>query len=702
MPKNISPSKSLGSRAMDLGRQTPEVTTNHDAKVTLADKEFLACRSCSREFRFKIDKTTLTIFAGPPSTAREYCAVSYVWGKADPLNIRCQKCGRITTFPMSSIEKFEKLLRLGAENLSLWIDALSIDQSDDADIARQVAVMGDIYKNAAYVGVLLPTEDAPLFSALMNATNAAVVISDERYEYLRQNTELGGLRRDMEYTVLDLLDGRPLRPDYEPVWELTHFPEMKCSELVQIFWDGVWDFWKALPDSTYWRRAWTFQEWALALDLVIRCESQGGETIRGPKTSIIQAAVLIARYKMHHNQSTEIDVGGPRGAILPRVDIVRTLFPMEDYYLADHEVDEKLVALLTKAPHFGLSLTTEIPDATLYGLRETLEPRDQESKFLARLSFMLSALGVVKKQARFEADLVCCWASMCNIEYDYSKHDSFVLALDKALVALRGKGIRIYNFVANTEGASGEVDRAFHDYATAHRRSNSDNLARIPGLPVFTGAMDTCRHLESVVTSTSTTACLVGRGTPLRHVVGGGPVSHLVSRLSDWDAVKQAFLPRVTGIVLEAGNLVGDLPHISFKKALDKLALDHDLSRYVFVPVNIPKPDEHGNVGNLMHGFFWAIFEAKFLVPDLFVALEELNQTLVLATTSGGVARIVAYLVATDLQAGSHLLTVDDGMTIRFTMRVRERADQAFVSPRIGTRDFVARIKIEEDSIIAY
>ncbi|KAM5346240.1 hypothetical protein ACJ41O_009245 [Fusarium nematophilum] len=688
---------------MHSNSQTADATTNPGAGgAPVKNHEFQACRSCSGEFRFKIDDTTTTIFAGPPSTGDESCAVSYVWGKADPLAIRCQQCSKTTTFPMSSIGKFRRLLRLGAEDLRLWLDALSIDQSDEDDIARQVAMMGDIYKNAAYVGVLLPTEDEPLWSALKNATLAAGVISVERYEYFRQNTELGGLQRDREYTVLDLLDGRPLRPDYEPVWELTQFPEMTCSELVKVFFDGVWDFWKGLSGSTYWRRAWTFQEWALALGLAIGCESRDGEIIHGSKAVIMHAAVMIARYKMHHNQYAEMDVGGPRGEILPRVDIIRSLFPLEDLYLADHEVDEKQLALLTRTPQFALNFVRGSTDAPLYGMRETLEPRGAEDKFLARLGFMLSAMGVVKKQARFEADLICCWASMCNIEYEYSKHDSFVVALHKVLVALRKRGIRIYNFVPNTEGASGEVDRAFLDYATAHTLSNSDNFSRIPSLPVFTGAMDTCRHIRSVVTSTSTTARLAGQGVPLRRVVGGRLVNHLVASLSDWDSVERAFLPRVTGVVLEVGNAVGDLPHMTVKKTLEELASEHDLGRYIFAPVDIPKPDEDGNVGNLMHGFFWAVFEARFQEKDLFVALEELNQTLVLATTSGGVARIVAYLVETDLQAGSHLLTVDGESTIRFTMRVRERADQAFTNPRIGTRDFVARIKIEEDSILAY
>jgi hypothetical protein len=82
---------------------------------------------------------------------------------------------------------------------------------------------------------------------------------------------------------------------------------------------------------------------------------------------------------------------------------------------------------------------------------------------------MLNSYGVGKRKARFEANLVCCWASMCNIRYDYSQDDSFGQALQKVVGAIRQKGIRLYNFVVNTDAA--EVDLCFHEYALPDDRA---------------------------------------------------------------------------------------------------------------------------------------------------------------------------------------------------------------------------------------
>jgi hypothetical protein len=34
-----------------------------------------------------------------------------------------------------------------------------------------------------------------------------------------------------------------------------------------------------------------------------------------------------------------------------------------------------------------------------------------------------------KREATYEADLVYCWASMCNIRFDYSQNDQYHVAL---------------------------------------------------------------------------------------------------------------------------------------------------------------------------------------------------------------------------------------------------------------------------------
>jgi hypothetical protein len=65
---------------------------------------------------------------------------------------------------------------------------------------------------------------------------------------------------------------------------------------------------------------------------------------------------------------------------------------------------------------------------------------------------------------------------MCNIRYQYNKDDSFGVALQKVLRALRQDlGIKVYNFLVNTDGSSGEVDLKFLQYVAAHKQWNATN-----------------------------------------------------------------------------------------------------------------------------------------------------------------------------------------------------------------------------------
>jgi hypothetical protein len=156
-------------------------------------------------------------------------------------------------------------------------------------------------------------------------------------------------------------------------------------------------------------------------------------------------------------------------------------------------------------------------DAAL-GLRP--EPRESEDKrFRARLKIMLNAFGLSKLKARFKANLVCCWASMLNISYDYRKEDPFPVALQKVMATIRDRGVKLYNFQSNVEGACEEVDVSFLDYASEHRQCNSVAKSVFPGAPVFTGRTDTAQHLLSSVASPAS-MFLSGNGIELRPVTG--------------------------------------------------------------------------------------------------------------------------------------------------------------------------------------
>ena len=67
---------------------------------------------------------------------------------------------------MLSAQRFIYLMELGGGGNSIWLDAVSIDQSDPAEIAKVVKLMGSIYSNARCVSELIPSSDIPAFTCL--------------------------------------------------------------------------------------------------------------------------------------------------------------------------------------------------------------------------------------------------------------------------------------------------------------------------------------------------------------------------------------------------------------------------------------------------------------------------------------------------------------------------------------------------------
>ena len=102
----------------------------------------------------------------------------------------------------------------------------------------------------------------------------------------------------------------------------------------------------------------------------------------------------------------------------------------------------------------------------------------EDERFYARLSIMLNSFGISERDARFQADKICCWASMCNIRYDYQKDDPFAVALQKVLKVLRQRGIQIYNFHVNTQSL--DVDVQFLKYASEHQLCNATSRTISP------------------------------------------------------------------------------------------------------------------------------------------------------------------------------------------------------------------------------
>jgi hypothetical protein len=323
---------------------------------------------------------------------------------------------------------------------------MSINQQDHLDISTQVAVMGDIYNNAECVCVLLPSSDKEAFQLLQDLVHNARRIQSRPWLF---GQVFGGQA------------------------------EEAMGAVCQKFYANLSILYREQKRWVYWQRAWTFQELARATDLEIWCEDPStGPKLTNVKEKILSTALFLARYKLDAHQYASVDIGFSRGLIPETLTMVKRLFPREDLFLSDQEIDPEELFFQTVFPHLQVD--------QILGIR-----RNQQPDFGSRLSMMLDAFGSSERQARYEAD---CWASMCNIKYDYDKQDSYALALQKVLAALRREGLKIFNFLVNTEALL-EVDLQFVDYAKVHRLCNTTNQGFLLHAPIFSGQTDTVFHL---------------------------------------------------------------------------------------------------------------------------------------------------------------------------------------------------------------
>ncbi|KAL8692922.1 MAG: hypothetical protein Q9218_002148 [Villophora microphyllina] len=103
------------------------------------------------------------------STATEYEALSYVWGKDEYPNTLHLPNGYLKI--TDSLASALKRLRSADSSRTLWVDAVCIDQTNPMEKAQQVAQMAEIYRNAMKVVAWLGEEpqlalDMPAIHAL--------------------------------------------------------------------------------------------------------------------------------------------------------------------------------------------------------------------------------------------------------------------------------------------------------------------------------------------------------------------------------------------------------------------------------------------------------------------------------------------------------------------------------------------------------
>ena len=178
----------------------------------------------------------------------DYKAVSYMWGRRDAdkdILIRSTDSPdssyssfRITENLWTCLRKLSDDITKSQCGSSLWIDAICINQADDAERSSQVAQMGKIYSSAGEV-IIWPRD--PASSPNSNNTSALLEFLDKI------------VKHQPEEVTFD-------------THLLTYYQDAECDDM----WTRLGEF----CTLEYWSRVWIVQETILATRLAIHCENK--------------------------------------------------------------------------------------------------------------------------------------------------------------------------------------------------------------------------------------------------------------------------------------------------------------------------------------------------------------------------------------------------------------------------------------------
>ena len=615
--------------------------------------QFTRCCSCAGTYEYSLgDLGSVCIWAGAPA-GLEYVAISYVWGDVLDIAVGCAACYHVTVFPMESISKFQSIMMLAGPGATAWLDALSIDQSDPEDIASQFAVMGTIYKRASKVCVLLPKTDLIGYELLKTlSANAKQILSRPApFVFNREDSDEVGAENKQQQEDDAALPVDVRGPNNGPQQASALYREgPSTSNLCQEFLTDLDKLVEHVPKLKYWQRAWTFQEWSLASETDVQVEaSPASGKLCSVKSSVFSAASLLGQYALHNRvvgEDARIDYGRSRMDIRASFAIVKRLFPVEDCMLANDEMNTEELAFQSQFPSTGCD--------QLLGLRTT--PRSNDDQKRARIQLMLDAFASSNRQARHEADLVACWASMCDLQYQYDKKDSLTQAVSKVIPALRKAGAPVYEFIPrNMEPALfGNGRPSFFAFGEAQQVSNAKVNVGFTGLPIFTGRSDAQVHFRALLHQNTHGFYADSSLEPLRPVEGVqfGKIVNLSEKADLTNVMRDTFYGKediLDALYADLSELIGEASK----------TLPPSLARfYNFIQFKIRAISFSTGIAGYIKA--WALCPRVFPLEYLLVTRENINGVFVLTAKTRTGLTSVAYLTITDQRSGTHLLRSDE------------------------------------------
>lgn len=242
-----------------------------------------------------------------------------------------------------------------------------------------------------------------------------------------------------------------------------------------------------------------------------------------------------------------------------------------------------------------------------------------------------SFAGMNEREATFEADLVFCWASMCNIAYDYSEDDGLPATVAKAV---RGQADSVEHFITTLQ--------------FCHRRQRETAIPRAESGDISVKAV-----LGAVIAAAVPLFHLRGVLAALSIATSGGGGDGLMFT-DPWSDIPAELL---------------SLP--------DHAALETTMLLLAAVPER--HPDEDGGIQQPRYVHLWALCPRSVLDNEgrntLFVGRESLNGTLVVAKGLATHATIVAYLTISDARSGTFLVPVSEQGRVDVLLRTPTRSD---------------------------
>ena len=217
--------------------------------------------STTRKSEPKPSPLTARLCVEPLTKQLHFTALSYVWGGYDPsphiISCRPQACDlpNTATIPITAnCHAALSQIRARWGEAKLWVDAICIDQENDAEKSSQIAHMQEIYGWADTVYVWLGKGNRQ---------------SDEAMRYLKNR---GRWKARFPFTWLAVMSTRPEEREQEML-KFTHRSWRDVfNRLRTTFGDGSHKVHLDEVLGRAWvRRAWTLQEIVLARNPVILC-----------------------------------------------------------------------------------------------------------------------------------------------------------------------------------------------------------------------------------------------------------------------------------------------------------------------------------------------------------------------------------------------------------------------------------------------